>query len=225
VRPGRTRPPIRDDGVNTVRLTPTTPRSGRPRRGCGWRRTFLRAAFAPRGASARLGVKVGGWVPDEVEPADALPLIPRRPRGTGPDRGAARRGRRNRGGRAFRQWGMTMISREARPSAARPPPGRGRRAYVTTSPPTAYRGDPDRSTAYSFSARGRSCRPPCPPVVTPIAAHMVFDRSFCSRGPVVTLEVVGEEPALLSATGARRSRCRSDEGADPCLEPPREFVR
>lgn len=59
------------------------------------------------------------------------------------------------------------------------------------------------STAYSFSARGPIVSPriDCL-VVTPIAAHMVFDRSLVvapSEG--VSLEVVGEEPGLLSADG------------------------
>jgi NAD+ kinase len=39
-------------------------------------------------------------------------------------------------------------------------------------------------------------------VVTPIAAHMVFDRSLVlGPGERVTLEVIGEEPGLLSADG------------------------
>jgi len=59
------------------------------------------------------------------------------------------------------------------------------------------------STAYSFSARGPIVSPQVDClVVTPIAAHMVFDRSLVvapSEG--VSLEVVGEEPGLLSADG------------------------
>jgi NAD+ kinase len=39
-------------------------------------------------------------------------------------------------------------------------------------------------------------------IVTPIAAHMVFDRSLVlAADQRVTLEVVGEEPGLLSADG------------------------
>jgi len=76
--------------------------------------------------------------------------------------------------------------------------------YVTT-----FSGDgvivatPTGSTAYSFSARGPivSPRVDCL-VVTPIAAHMVFDRSFViGAGEDVTVEVRGEEPGLLSADG------------------------
>jgi NAD+ kinase len=39
-------------------------------------------------------------------------------------------------------------------------------------------------------------------VLTPIAAHMVFDRSFVlGAEQVVVLEVVGDEPGVLSADG------------------------
>ena len=39
-------------------------------------------------------------------------------------------------------------------------------------------------------------------VVTPVAAHMVFDRSFVlAPSEHVTLEVAGDEPGLLSADG------------------------
>jgi NAD+ kinase len=76
--------------------------------------------------------------------------------------------------------------------------------YVTT-----FSGDgvivasPTGSTAYSFSARGPIVSPAlgCL-VVTPVAAHMVFDRSFVlAPSERVTLEVAGEEPGLLSADG------------------------
>ena len=59
------------------------------------------------------------------------------------------------------------------------------------------------STAYSFSARGPIVSPSLDcMIVTPVAAHMVFDRSFVvgpSEG--VELEVVGDEPGLLSTDG------------------------
>jgi NAD+ kinase len=62
---------------------------------------------------------------------------------------------------------------------------------------------PTGSTAYSFSARGPIVSPSVEGVVvTPIAAHMVFDRSFV-LGPeeAVVLEVQGDEPGLLSGDG------------------------
>jgi NAD+ kinase len=62
---------------------------------------------------------------------------------------------------------------------------------------------PTGSTAYSFSARGPIVVPTVDCLVlTPIAAHMVFDRSFVlDAAQQVTLEVQGDEPGLLSADG------------------------
>jgi NAD+ kinase len=77
-------------------------------------------------------------------------------------------------------------------------------AYVTTfSADGVIVATPTGSTAYSFSARGPIVSPDVPClVVTPIAAHMVFDRSFVLNATqVVTLQVVGDEPALISADG------------------------
>jgi NAD+ kinase len=77
-------------------------------------------------------------------------------------------------------------------------------AYVTTfSADGVISATPTGSTAYSFSAGGPIVSPSVPSiVVTPIAAHMVFDRSLV-LGPDqrVRLEVLGEEPGLLSADG------------------------
>jgi NAD+ kinase len=62
---------------------------------------------------------------------------------------------------------------------------------------------PTGSTAYSFSARGPIVTPTVPcMVITPIAAHMVFDRSFVlDASQRVTIDVVGEEMGLVSADG------------------------
>ncbi len=62
---------------------------------------------------------------------------------------------------------------------------------------------PTGSTAYSFSAGGPIVSPSVPCiVVTPIAAHMVFDRSLVlASDQRVRLEVIGEEPGLLSVDG------------------------
>jgi NAD+ kinase len=62
---------------------------------------------------------------------------------------------------------------------------------------------PTGSTAYSFSARGPIVSPDVAClIVTPVAAHMVFDRSFVlAPTEEVVLEVQGEEPGLLSGDG------------------------
>ena len=80
---------------------------------------------------------------------------------------------------------------------------------VDDVPLTTYSADgvivstPTGSTAYSFSARGPivSPRVACL-VVTPVAPHMLFDRPVTlAPDETLALEVVGEEPGLLSADG------------------------
>jgi NAD+ kinase len=76
--------------------------------------------------------------------------------------------------------------------------------YVTTfSADGVIVATPTGSTAYSFSTGGPIVTPTLPClIVTPVAAHMVFDRSFVlSADQHVTLEVVGEEEGLISADG------------------------
>lgn len=80
--------------------------------------------------------------------------------------------------------------------------------YVTTfSADGVIVATPTGSTAYSFSAGGPILAPPVDALlVTPVAAHMVFDRSLVvDAGARVRLEVVGDEPGLVSADG-RSSR-------------------
>ncbi|HXF56572.1 MAG TPA: NAD(+)/NADH kinase [Actinomycetota bacterium] len=76
--------------------------------------------------------------------------------------------------------------------------------YVTTfSADGVIVATPTGSTAYSFSARGPivSPRASCL-VLTPVSPHMVFDRSIVlAPEEGVTLEVIGDEPGLLSADG------------------------
>jgi NAD+ kinase len=76
--------------------------------------------------------------------------------------------------------------------------------YVTTfSADAVIVATPTGSTAYSFSAGGPIVTPTVPClIVTPVAAHMVFDRSLVlAADERVTLEVVGEEAGLISADG------------------------
>lgn len=200
---------LRDDGVGTVRLTPddaSTPVDLVV--AVGGDGTFLRAAFvASRLRAPVLGVKVGrlGFL-TEVEPVDALPLIRDALAGRARiEERLAVVGETEVDGAFPPQWGMNeiMVEKLARQRLVRlrvEVDG----AYVTTfSADGVIVATPTGSTAYSFSARGPIVSPnvPCL-VVTPIAAHMVFDRSFVlAADQVVTLEVVGEEPALLSADG------------------------
>jgi NAD+ kinase len=170
--------------------------------------TFLRGAHTASLLRAPvLGVKVGrlGFL-TEVEPAEALSLIR--------DALAGRARVEERlavvaepvDGAAFQpEWAMNEIIVEKR---ARHRLVRLRLEvdgeYVTTfSADGVIVATPTGSTAYSFSARGPIVSPDVAcMVVTPIAAHMVFDRSFVlGATQVVTLEVVGEEPGLVSADG------------------------
>ena len=153
----------------------------------------------------------------EVEPAEALALIARGPRGRAPTEERLAVVAEPRRRRAFpAQWAMNeiMVEKRARHRLVR------LRVEVDGDYVTTFSADgvivatPTGSTAYSFSARGPivladvACL-----VVTPIAPHMVFDRSFVlGAGQVVTLEVVGDEPGLLSADGRDASRSRWARG-------------
>ena len=170
--------------------------------------TLLRAAnLAARAASPVLGVKAGrmGFL-TEVEGDEAWPLIE-----------AALSGRARIEERmavvatpentewSEPQWGLNEVIVEKR--------ARHRLVTLAVSVDgvyvTTFSGDgvivaaPTGSTAYSFSARGPIVTPKLEClVVTPVAAHMVFDRSFVlAPTERVTLEVAGEEPGLLSADG------------------------
>jgi NAD+ kinase len=170
--------------------------------------TFLRGAHVASHADAPvLGVKVGrvGFL-TEVEPPEALALVRAAVAGEAvveerlavvaePERTAA----------FAPQWGMNeiMVEKRARHRLVRLAVEVDGDYVTTFSADGVIVATPTGSTAYSFSARGPIVAPSVPClVVTPIAAHMVFDRSFVlADDQVVTLEVVGDEPAIVSADG------------------------
>lgn len=196
--------------------------------------TFLRAAHLASAIGCPvLGVKVGrlGFL-TEVEPRESLELIRSALAGVArveerlalfaePDSTSA-----------FEpQWGLNeiMVEKQTRHRLVR----LGVHVdgvYVTTfSADGVIVATPTGSTAYSFSARGPIVTPGVPCLVlTPIAAHMVFDRSFVLEAhQSVTLEVMGEESGVLSADGrasvelpvGTRVRIRA------AVERPARFVR
>ncbi len=170
--------------------------------------TFLRAAHvAAEAAAPVLGVKVGrlGFL-TEVEPDEALSLIRQALAGGAEiEERLAVVAEPGGSGTFDGQWGLNeiMVEKRARHRLVRlavEVDG----AYVTTfSADGVVVATPTGSTAYSFSARGPIVSPDVPCLVlTPVAAHMVFDRSFVLGAQQrVVLEVVGDEPGLLSADG------------------------
>jgi NAD+ kinase len=171
--------------------------------------TFLRAARVAAEADCPvLGVKVGrlGFL-TEIEPGSAAIALVR----------AALEGRVRveerlavmaepaDGNRFPAQWAMNeiMVEKWTRHRLVRLAVHVGEEYVTTFSADGVIVATPTGSTAYSFSARGPIVSPgvSCL-VVTPIAAHMVFDRSFVlGAEQVVVLEVVGDEPGVLSADG------------------------
>jgi len=202
------------DGVQTVRL----PDDGNPLEegaddlalvvSVGGDGTFLRAAFAASGAGCPvLGVKVGrmGFL-TEVEPDGAIDLIRSVLAGTARIEERTALTTEPVGGVSFPpQWGLNevMVEKRARHRLIRlavEVDG----IYVTTfSADGVIVASPTGSTAYSFSARGPIVGPDVDcMILTPIAAHMVFDRSFVlPAGSRVELEVEGDESGILSADG------------------------
>jgi NAD+ kinase len=171
--------------------------------------TFLRAAHVASVAGCPvLGVKVGrlGFL-TETEPGPrALELVRAVLEGRARiDERLAAVAEPEDGTSFPPQWAMNevMVEKRARHRLVR------LAVQVDTTYVTTFSADgvivatPTGSTAYSFSARGPIVSPTVPClVVTPIAAHMVFDRSFVLGAQQrVVLEVVGDEPGILSADG------------------------
>jgi NAD+ kinase len=172
--------------------------------------TFLRAAHAASHVGCPvLGVKVGrvGFL-TEVEPSDAPAVI------RDVFDGRARVEERLAitvepvsGAEFPPQWGLNevMVEKRARHRLVRLAVHVDG-VYVTTfSADGVIVASPTGSTAYSFSARGPIVSPGVDSLVlTPIAAHMVFDRSFVLEpASQVRLEVMGDESGVLSADGRK----------------------
>ncbi len=170
--------------------------------------TFLRAAHvASRTGVPVLGVKVGrmGFL-TEVEPADAPAVLERVIEESARIEERLAVVAESDGAAVFPpQWALNemIVEKTARHRLIRLAVYVGD-VYVTTfSADGVIVATPTGSTAYSFSAGGPIVSPDVACiVVTPVAAHMVFDRSLVlSADEHVRLEVVGEEPGLLSADG------------------------
>lgn len=171
--------------------------------------TFLRAAHVAAEVDGPvLGVKVGrlGFLTDFEPGPDAARLIRDALEGRARiDERLAVLAEPDEGTSFPAQWAMNeiMVEKRARHRLVRLAVHVDD-AYVTTfSADGVIVATPTGSTAYSFSARGPIVSPTVPCLVlTPIAAHMVFDRSFVlDAQQVVSLEVVGDEPAIVSADG------------------------
>ena len=170
--------------------------------------TFLRAAYAASDLGCPvLGVKVGrlGFL-TEVEPAGAVDLI------RSVLDGRARIEERMAltvepiaGADFAPQWGLNevMVEKHVRHRLVRLAVEVDGDYVTTFSADGVIVATPTGSTAYSFSARGPIVSPTVESLVlTPIAAHMVFDRSFVlDPASEVSLEVMGEESGILSADG------------------------
>lgn len=170
--------------------------------------TFLHAAHvASRGSCPVLGVKVGrlGFL-TEVEADEAPGVLGAVLEGTAPIEERMAVVAEARGSLSFEpQWALNevIVEKKARHRLVR------LALYVDDVYVTTFSADgvivatPTGSTAYSFSSGGPIVTPTIPCLlVTPVAAHMVFDRSLVlEAGERVTLEVVGDEDGLLSADG------------------------
>ena len=100
---------------------------------------------------------------------------------------------------------------------------------------TSYAADgviiatPTGSTAYSLSAHGPVVSPRHRALlVTPVAAHMLFDRSLVlDPDEAVEVEVLGDRPATLSIDGqtGRRARAPATSSSSAPAPNPARFVR
>lgn len=170
--------------------------------------TLLRAArLAAQAACPTLGVKVGhmGFL-TEVEPGGANDLLRCAIDGTARIEDRLAVVAEPEGAASFDpQWALNeiMVEKRARHRVIRLAVHVDGTYVTTFSADGVIVATPTGSTAYSFSARGPIVTPTVPCLIlTPVAAHMVFDRSFVlDASQHVTLEVVEEVAGLLSADG------------------------
>jgi len=167
--------------------------------------TFLRAArVASESGIPVLGVKVGriGFL-TEVEPDRATAVLERMLNGSA--RIEERLAVVAEGSSFEPQWALNevIVEKSARHRLIRLAVFVDETYVTTFSADGVITATPTGSTAYSFSAGGPIVSPSVPSlVVTPIAAHMVFDRSLVlAADQRVRLEVLGPEPGLLTADG------------------------
>jgi NAD+ kinase len=169
--------------------------------------TLLRAAFMGNRADVPvLGVKVGrlGFL-TEVEPDEAPALLDAWMAGSAQVDERMALEAVAEGSPGEPQWALNevIVEKRARHRVVRLA-ATVNDDYVTTfSADGVIVASPTGSTAYSFSARGPIVSPRLPCIVlTPVSAHMVFDRAIVlAPDEEVTLEVGEDEPALLSADG------------------------
>lgn len=170
--------------------------------------TFLRAAhLASVIGCPVLGVKVGrlGFL-TEVDPADAIEVVRHVLAGRATIENRLAVTAEPEDGSVFEsQWGMNeiVVEKHARHRLVRLAVSVDGVYLTTFSADGVIVATPTGSTAYSFSARGPILSPNLPCLVlTPIAAHMVFDRSLVlGAEQTVTIEVVGDETGVISADG------------------------
>lgn len=170
--------------------------------------TLLRAAqLANRAALPLLGVKVGrlGFL-TEVEPGAAVELLGEILSGTMHlEERTAIVSMATDAPWTEPQWALNeiIVEKRARHRLIRLGAHVGGEYVTTFSADGVIVATPTGSTAYSFSARGPIVSPKVPcMLLTPVSPHMVFDRSIVlSLDEGVVLEVLGDEPGLLSADG------------------------
>ena len=169
--------------------------------------TLLRAALVGHAADAPvLGVKVGrlGFL-TEVEPSEAPAVLEDWIEGRGVREEERMALVAEADGVDHAEWALNevIVEKRARHRVIRLAASVNDDYVTTFSADGVIAATPTGSTAYSFSARGPIVSPQLDCIVlTPVSAHMVFDRPIVlAPEEQVTLEVRDDEPGLLSADG------------------------